>query len=146
MESLKQFGVMPLLDPEEGTTVIEPPGAGAGYWVGGCSANFGPEGGMFHLYYRTRKPISEGRGGLCSVVRSADGVNFETVWCSTKKHFNSESIESASLLKSLEGKFRLYVSYVNQSSRKWDIALLEGDSPWGLRSGTAAGCVERGGR
>lgn len=77
MESLKQFGILPLVDPGEGTTVIEPPGAGAGYWVGGCSANFGPEGGMFHLYYRTRKPISEGRGGLCSVVRSADGVNFE---------------------------------------------------------------------
>ena len=77
MESLKQFGILPLFARGEGTIVIEPPGAGAGYWAGGCSANFGPEGGMFHLYYRTRKPISEGRGGLCSVVRSADGVNFE---------------------------------------------------------------------
>jgi len=76
VESLKQFGILPLVDPGEGTTVIEPPG-GAGYWVGQCSAIFDPEGGMFYIYYRTRKPISEGRGGLCSVVRSADGVNFE---------------------------------------------------------------------
>ena len=129
MESLERFGVLPLFDPEEGTTVIEPPRAGAGYWVGGCSAIFGPEYGIFYLLYWTRKPISESRGGLCSAARSTDGVNFETLWSATKKQFNSESIESASLLKSQEGKFRLDVSYVNQSIRMWDIALLEGDSP-----------------
>ncbi|MDP6513079.1 MAG: hypothetical protein QF878_07835 [SAR202 cluster bacterium] len=129
MESLKQFGVLPLFDPEEGTTVVEPPGEGTGYWVGGCSAIFDPSDGMFYLYYRTRKPISEGRGGFCSVAQSSDGVKFETVWSATKEQFDSESIESASLLKSVEGKFRLYISYVNQENRKWDIALLEGDSP-----------------
>ena len=66
---------------------------------------------------------------MCSAARSTDGVNFETLWSATKKQFHSESIESASLLKSQQGKFRLDVSYVNQSIRMWDIALLEGDSP-----------------
>lgn len=127
--SLKQWGVAPLFDPESGITVIEPPGNAQGFWVGGCSAIYDPDAGKFFLYYRVRKPIAHGRGGVCHVAESTDGVHFENVWTGTKEEFDSESIESAALIKSLDGKYRLYISYVNNANRKWDIALLEADTP-----------------
>lgn len=128
-ESQKQWGIAPLFDPEDGVTVMEPPGNEIGFWVGGCSAVYDPDTEKFYLYYRVRQPIGQGRGGVCHIAESSDGQNFTNVWTGTKEQFDSESIESAALVKSLEGKFRLYISYVNNSNRKWDIAMLEGDNP-----------------
>ena len=82
-ESVKQWGVAPLFDPSEGVTVMEPPGEGQGYWVGGCSAIYDPNVEKFYLYYRVRKPIAEGRGGQCHIAESSDGVSFTNIWTAT---------------------------------------------------------------
>ena len=42
-ESLKQWGIAPLFDPQDGGTVMEPPGNEQGFWVGGCSALYDPD-------------------------------------------------------------------------------------------------------
>ena len=53
-ESTKWFGVVPLFDPAVGETVVEPPGAGIGYWAGAPSAVYDDATGSFFLYYRER--------------------------------------------------------------------------------------------
>lgn len=128
-ESKKWLGVVPLFDPAEGVTVVEPPGTGQGYWAGAPSAIYDDDTARFFLFYRLRRPLDEGRGWQCHVACSNDGVHFSNVWTATKEQFNSESIERAALIKSLEGRFRLYVSYVDSGDRKWKIDLLEADSP-----------------
>ena len=101
-----------------------------GFWAGGCSAIYDPDTKKFYLYYRVRKPLDQGRGGECHVAESDDGVNFTTIWTGKKEEFGgAESIEAAALIKSLDGKYRLYISYVNPSNRKWDLDLLEADHP-----------------
>ncbi len=59
------------------TVVIEPPGTGSGFWAGGPSIVV--DDGVFHLAYRLRRPVDQGRGYANVVARSTDGVHFETV-------------------------------------------------------------------
>ena len=125
----KWFGVSPVFDPAVGETVVEPPGTGIGYWAGAPSAVYDDVTGSFFLYYRERKPLDQGRGWRCHVARSDDGVRFSVVWTATKEELNSESIERAALIKALDGRFHLYVSYVDLADRRWKIALIDADSP-----------------
>jgi len=127
-EGRKWLGTVLLFDPKEGSTVVEPPGTGPGYWSGAASAIY-DDAERFFLYYRVRKPLEQGRGGRCYIAQSNDGLHFSPVWTATKEQFGSESIERAALTRSLEGRFRLYISYVDAKSRKWRIDLLEADSP-----------------
>ena len=123
----RTVGMATLFDPEQGTTVIEPPGRERGYWSGGCSALYDETRERFYLYYRVRTPGE--RGGTCRIAESADGRTFETVWSADKVQFDTESIEKASLFRTPEGSFRLYVSYVEPGSRQWRIDLLEAREP-----------------
>ena len=34
----RRWGIAPLFDPEHGTTIVEPPGRGNGYWAGAPGA------------------------------------------------------------------------------------------------------------
>lgn len=123
----RTVGLVPLFAPEEGLTVVEPPGDGLGYWAGGTSALYDEERRRFYLYYRLRTPSE--RGGECRVAESGDGVHFETIWRATKAEFDTQSIEKASLFRTPQGAFRLYVSYVDARTYKWRIDLLEADDP-----------------
>ena len=123
-------GTIPLFSPEAGATVIEPPGAGPGHWAGGCSALYDEERERFFLYYRVRTP--QERGGVCRIAESADGQHFETVWSATREQFGSPSLEKASLLRTPEGQFRLYASYVDAQTYKWRFDLLEAEEPAAL--------------
>lgn len=123
----KWFGVAPLFDPKDGATIITPNGGGRGNWVGGLSALH--DKGTFYLFYRERRPIGEGRGWRCHIAESTDGLSFTTAWIATKEDLNAESIEAGALVKSLDGKLRLYVSYVDLDDRRWKIAMIEGETP-----------------
>ena len=123
-------GMASLFIPEKGTTVVDPPGAGPGYWAGGCSALYDEERERFYLYYRVRTP--QERGGVCHVAESADGRHFEIAWSATREQFQSPSIEKSSLFRTPEGPFRLYVSFVDIRTNKWRIDLLEADDPEAL--------------
>lgn len=126
---LRWLGGAPLFDPEQGSTVIASPGSGAGWWVGAPSAVFDPETGKYYLYYRVRKPRALGRGGECRIAAGSDGVHFDTVWSATKDALGTPSIERGCLLKCPDGRWRLYLSFVDPADNRWRIDVLEADAP-----------------
>ena len=126
--SKKWFGMAPLFNPEDGITIIEPLNEGAGWWAGAPSALYDDETDRFYLYYRRRKPRELGRGTDCYIAESKNGINFTTIWEANKSDFNSPSVEKSALVKTLEGKCRLYISYVDPEDNKWRTDMLEADS------------------
>ena len=133
--ALRWLGGVPLFDPSQGSTVIASPGQGPGWWVGAPSALYDRESGPTYLYYRVRKPRALGRGGECRIAASRDGLNFETVWSAKKDAFGSPSIERGCLVKTPEGRWRLYLSFVDPADDRWRIDLLEADTPEALDPG-----------
>lgn len=124
-EYKRWLGVATLFDPNDGVTILEPPGEGQGYWVGAPSILYDDDNNKFYLYYRRRKPRGMGRGYECGIAESTDGINFNEVWIASKDFFGSISVERASLVKTLEGKYRLYIGYVASEDNKWKIDMLE---------------------
>jgi hypothetical protein len=114
----------------DGTVAVRPPGHGAGNWAGAPSAVL--VDGVIHLAYRVRAPLGEGRGLAVVVARSVDGVAVETVAEVTKDRFGAESLERPALLRTAEGRWRLYVSCATPGSKHWWVDVLEADTPEGL--------------
>lgn len=127
MQSQHWLGVPPLFEPAHGTTVLQPPGSGSGNWAGAPSAL--QSDGRFYLSYRLRRPLTEGRGYTTRIDESLDGVRFHNIWAASKEDFASTSIERSALVKTLEGNYRLYVSYVDGIKNRWLIDMLEADNP-----------------
>ena len=125
----KWLGRVPLFDPAGGWVVKDPPGNGKGNWAGAPSAFYDEEEGRFFLSYRFRKPLTEGRGYLTCVAESKDGKRFTDIWAGKAAQFNSPSIERSALIKTPEGRYRLYVSYVEAADSRWRIDMLEADHP-----------------
>lgn len=123
----RHFGQMPLFDPQAGQTVVEPTGAGPGYWVGAPSIYFDAAESTFYLYYRVREPRPV-RGKECRIAISTDGVRFDTVWSATQDEIGTSSMERSCLTRAEDGRWRLYLSYVHRSDSRWRIDLLEAGS------------------
>ena len=87
------FGMAPLFDPAEGTTVIEPLSSGFGWWAGAPSVLYDDDVEKFYLYYRLRKPRELGRGTNCFIAESNNGIQFTTIWEASKEDLNDESHE-----------------------------------------------------
>lgn len=128
----KWIGMIPLFDPAQGTTILTPEGQGRGYWKGACSAIYDSETGKFYLYYRIRSPRPV-RGGECRIAESEDGIHFTDIWSAKKEDFNSSSIERSALVKCLDGKYRLYISYVDPADNRWRTDVMEADNPAGFK-------------
>jgi hypothetical protein len=109
---------------------VEPPGEGAGNWAGAPSAVWAD--GAYHLAYRVRAPIGEGRGLAVVVARSTDGVRFDTAVEVTKDRFGAESLERPALVPTPAGRWRLYVSCAAPNSKHWWVDVLEADTVEGL--------------
>ncbi|NLK09212.1 MAG: hypothetical protein GX316_11040 [Firmicutes bacterium] len=122
------LGMIPLFDPADGTTILAPDGEGVGHWKGACSAVYDDEAGKFYLYYRVRSPRPI-RGGECRIAESTDGIGFTDIWSATKEDFETTSIERSALIKCLDGKWRLYVSYVDPKDNRWRTDMLEAEHP-----------------
>jgi hypothetical protein len=121
-----------LFDPASpGTSwvVRDAPGDGPGNWAGAPSALYDAERERFYISYRLRRPISEGRGYETRIAESLDGRGFTDVWTAHKEAFDSTSVERSALVKTPEGRYRLYVSFVSRERNRWQIDLLEADSP-----------------
>jgi hypothetical protein len=113
-----------------GAVAVEPPGEGAGNWAGAPSAVL--VDGVVHLAYRVRAPLGQGRGLAVVLARSQDGVRFETVGEVTKDRFGAESLERPALLRTAEGRWRLFVSCATPGSKHWWVDVLEADTLEGL--------------
>lgn len=122
------------LASQPGTTVVSPPGDGPGHWAGGPSVVHDDDG--FHLAYRLRRPVTEGRGYANVVAHSADGVRFTSVATVPAALFGSASLERPALVRRPDGGWRLYVSCSTPGSKHWWVEALDADSVEGLPEGT----------
>ena len=125
---------LPLPRWEDATVVVEPPGEEPGAWAGAPSSIVAD--GEVYLAYRLRLPIGEGRGISNVVARSADGLYFTVVAEVGKDAFGAESLERPALVRTPEGRWRLYVSAATPGTKHWRVDLLEADSPEGLATAT----------
>ena len=127
-QSLNRWNALKPFDPKQGKVVVKPLGDGEGYWVGACSIVFDPSDETYYLYYRAREPRPI-RGGKCFVAQSKDGIHFDTIWKTTKEELDTDSIEKGSLIKTENGRWRLYLSYVDPTDQRWFVVMLEADHP-----------------
>ncbi|RKS77915.1 hypothetical protein CLV35_1618 [Motilibacter peucedani] len=107
----------------DAVTVVRPPSPGPGSWAGGPSAVV--HEGEVHLAYRLRRPVGEGRGYRNVVARSRDGVQLETVAVLERDAFGGESLERPCLVRTPDGRWRLYVSVATPGTKHWRVDLLE---------------------
>jgi hypothetical protein len=127
----KCFGLPPLFDPREGVLIREPLSFSEGYWAGAPTAQYDPVDRRFLLCYRLRQPRPI-RGGECRIAASEDGLRFTDVWRAQSGDFDSPSIEKCSVFRGLDGRFRLYASYVDGATGQWRVDVLEADRPENL--------------
>ena len=112
-------------DPSSSTIVKEPPGPGYGNWIGG-KVFYSEEHDLFTLFYRARRPLEQGRAGMCGVATSTDGFTFTDIWTATKDDFNANSIEEGHAVW-FDGKWRVYVSYEIRGTSTWRIDVIEAE-------------------
>jgi hypothetical protein len=125
-----QIPTLPLPRWEDSTVVVEPPSGEPGAWSGAPSTIVAD--GFVYLAYRVRLPIGEGRGIANVVARSADGLHFTPVAEVTKEQFGAESLERPALVRTPEGRWRLYVSAATPGTKHWRVDLIEADTAEGL--------------
>lgn len=125
---------LPLPRWEDSTVVVEPPGTEPGAWSGAPSSVLAE--GYIYLAYRLRLPIGAGRGIANVVARSSDGVTFTVVAEIAKDAFGAESLERPALVRTPEGRWRLYVSAATPGTKHWRVDLLEAGTPEGLATAT----------
>jgi hypothetical protein len=115
-----------LFDPRQGAVVAAPPGSGPGWWAGAPGACLAD--GRIYLVYRVRQPQPV-RGGDVYIAVGDDGERFETIWHMSKAALGTPSIERNALVRTDDGAWRLYVSYVDPADGRWRIDALEAASP-----------------
>lgn len=113
--------------PERSVAAVVPAVPGEGHWAGAPSAV--AHDGWIYLAYRLRRPVGEGRGHAVVVARSADGERFETLLTITKEEADAESLERPWLMRTAEGRWRLYLSCATHGTKHWRVEVLEADDP-----------------
>ncbi|GAA2887524.1 hypothetical protein GCM10010517_51400 [Streptosporangium fragile] len=136
-EALPTLGVVLTIedflpDPDQSTVAIEPARPGEGHWAGAPSAV--ESDGKIYLAYRLRRPVGEGRGYAVVVARSSDGERFETLLTISREEMDTESLERPTLVRTPEGRWRLYLSCATYGSKHWRVEMLEADDPSGFRA------------
>lgn len=120
-----------LLVPEEGHVVRGAPDVGPGYWAGAPGAMYDARDQIFYLCYRLRRPrgVEPDRGAEVHLARSADGIEFETIWQGFKHELNSPSIERCAVRRLDVDRWMLYISYVDPQDGRWRIDQVAADRP-----------------
>ncbi|MEU1735523.1 hypothetical protein [Streptosporangium sp. NPDC020145] len=119
-----------LPDPARSAVAVEPPRAAPGHWAGAPSAVAAD--GLIYLAYRLRRPVGEGRGYAVVVARSRDGERFETLGTVTQQEMDTESLERPTLVRTPQGRWRLYLSCATHGTKHWRVEVLEADDPAGF--------------
>jgi hypothetical protein len=114
---------------------VPAPGNGVGWWAGSSSAALDDDG-TFVIAYRVRTG-AQGRGSNV-IARSEDGERFTTVATIGQERFGAQSMEKPSLVRTDEGRWRLYVCPAAPApSKHWWIDALEADEPADLATAEA---------
>ncbi|GAB7193531.1 hypothetical protein NUM3379_42410 [Kineococcus sp. NUM-3379] len=106
-------------------TVVRPaPGTGPGWWAGAPSSAPLPGGGVA-LAYRERRGHDGTDRNVLAV--SADGEAFEDVGSLDSARFGARWVERPTLLRTPQGRWRLYVCCASRTGPAWWIEALEAD-------------------
>src|ERR1700726_805754 len=89
--------------PERGAVAVQAPGTGPGYWAGAPYA--------------------------VAVARSTDGEHFETLLSIGKEAMATESLERPALVRTPEGRWRLYLSCATFGTKHWRVEMTEAAHP-----------------
>jgi hypothetical protein len=116
----------PLPGMGESAVAIPAPGIGPLHWAGAPSAALDEDGSVV-LAYRVRVEPEDRAETV--IARSEDGERFETVCVLDISRWDAMSIERPALLRTDEGRWRIYVCPARKNSKAWWIELLEADSP-----------------
>jgi hypothetical protein len=120
----------PFEDLAAAPVIVSPDQDGPGSWAGApCALRVGSD---TYLAYRLRRPVGQGRGWANVVARSADGLRFDPVSQVGKDTFEGDSLERPALVRTPEGRWRLYVSVATPGTKHWRVDLLEASTPEGL--------------
>jgi hypothetical protein len=124
----------PLPGMGRAVVAVPAPGTGPGYWAGASCAAIDPDGG-FVVGYRVRN----GHDGIDQTVvaRSVDGERFTTVATLDQSRFGAQWMERPALVRTPEGRWRLYVCCGTPETKHWWIEVLEADDPAGLATAEA---------
>ena len=108
------------------------PAVGPRQWSGSSSATLDADG-SFVIAYRVRHGHESHRPVETVVARSADGERYETLAVISKDRFGAQSMERPAIVRTDDGRWRLYVCSASPPpSKHWWIDLLEADDPAGL--------------
>jgi len=119
----------PLPGAGQPVVAIPAPGQGAGNWSGSSSAVLDADGTIV-IAYRVRHGIGSENPAETVVARSEDGERFTTVATLDKERFGAQSLERPSLVRTDDGRWRLYVCpAAPPPSKHWWIDVLEADDP-----------------
>lgn len=118
-----------------GSLVAGSPEAGPGHWAGAPSAVL--VDGTYYLAYRLRRPVGAGRGFAVAIARSDDGERFAPLLLLHADDFGAESLERPALVRTADGRWRLYVSCATPGTKHWRIELLEAVDPTAFRAADA---------
>src|SRR6202451_1985274 len=128
---MREDHLMLLPRPELGAVAVRPPGTGPGYWAGAPCAVAGD--GEIFLAYRLRRPAGSGpgreRGYAVTVGRATDGEHFETLLSIGKEAMATESLERPALVRTPEGRWRLYLSCATFGTKHWRVEMTEAAHP-----------------
>jgi hypothetical protein len=117
----------PLPGPGDAVVAVPAPGTGVGFWAGSSTAALDDDA-SFVIAYRVRTG-ERGRGSNV-VARSEDGENYTTIAEIGQERFGAQSLERPALVRTDEGRWRLYVCPAAPApSKHWWIGVLEADDP-----------------
>ncbi|MBV9293440.1 MAG: hypothetical protein JO222_13405 [Frankiales bacterium] len=85
--------------------------------------------GKVYLAYRLRRPIGSGRGFRNVVAVSDDGVRFRELCHIDRERFGADSLERPALVRTEDGRWRVYVSCATPDSKHWRVDLLDAATP-----------------
>jgi hypothetical protein len=124
----------PLPGMGRAVVAVPAPGDGPGYWAGAPCAVPDTDGG-FVVGYRVRN----GHDGVDQTViaRSPDGERFTTVATLDQSRFGAQWMERPALVRTGQGRWRLYVCCGTPQTKHWWIQALEAEDPAGLATAEA---------
>jgi hypothetical protein len=124
----------PLPGTGRAVVAVPAPGTGPGFWAG-ASCAVGDGDGAFVVGYRVRN----GHDGIDQTVvaRSPDGERFTTVATLDQARFGAQWMERPAVVRTGQGRWRLYVCCGTPESKQWWIEVLEADDPAGFETAEA---------
>jgi len=125
----------PLPGSAPAAVAVAAPGNGVGWWAGASHTALDTDG-THVIAYRVRMG-AKGRGSNV-VARSEDGETLTTVCTIEQERFGAQSLERPSLVRTDDGRWRLYVCPAAPApSKHWWIDVLEADDPADLATAEA---------